>query len=91
MFPSLKPRLAARSGTLFWKGPLPLVDGTEAELRILEVEDEKGFAYYPRVTPVSAEATKLCETPFESASVAVRALELRLNRAIYESAAKQES
>ena len=91
MSPSLKPRLSARSGTFFWRGPLPLVDGTEAELRILEVEDEDGLAYYPRVTPASAEAAELYEGRFESASGAVRALELRLNRAIYESAAKEES
>ena len=85
--PSLKPRLSARSGTFFWKGPLPLVDGTEAGLRILEVEDDEGIAYYLRVRPASAEAVELGETPFRSASEAVRALELRLNRAIYQSAA----
>ncbi len=90
MFPSLKPRLSGGSGTFFWKGPLPLVDGTEAELRVLEVEDDEGLAYYPRVSPASSEAAELCETPFGSASAAVRALELRLNRAIYESAAEQE-
>ena len=88
--PSLKPRLSARSGTFFWKGPLPLVDGTEAGLRILEVEDDEGIAYYLRVKPASAEAVELCETPFRSASEAVRALELRLNRAIYQSAAGSE-
>ena len=86
MYPSLRPRLSARSKTFFWKGPLPLVDGTEADLRILEVEDDEGPAYYPRVRPASAEAAELCETPFRSASEAVRALELRLNRAIYRSA-----
>ena len=91
MFPALKPRLFARSGTFFWKGPLPLVDGTEAHLRVVEVGGDDGLAYYPRVSPASAEAAELCETPFGSASAAARALELRLNRAIYESAAKQES
>ena len=91
MYPSLKPRISARSGTFFWKGQLPLVDGTEAELRVMEVEDEERLAYYPRVSPASAEAGKLCATPFRSASEAVRALELRLNRDIYESAAGSET
>ena len=90
MYPSLRPRLSARSETFFWKGPLPLVDGTEAGLRILEMEDDEGLAYYPRVSPASAEARELYETPFRSASKAVRALELRLNRAIYWSAAGSE-
>ena len=90
MYPSLRPRLSARSEMFFWKGPLPLVDGTEAGLRILEVEDDKGLAYYLRVSPASAEARELYETPFRSASEAVRALELRLNRAIYRSAAGSE-
>ncbi len=90
MYPSLRPRLSARSKTFFWKGPLPLIDGTEAELRILEVEDDEGLAYHLRVSPASAEAAELCETPFRSASEAVRALELRLNRAIYRSAAGSE-
>ena len=87
MYPLLRPRLSTQSATFFWKGALPLVDGTEAELRVLEVEDDEELAYYPRVSPASAEAEELCETPFRSASEAVRALELRLNRAIYESAA----
>ena len=90
MYPSLRPRLSGLSKTFFWKGPLPLIDGTEAELRILEVEDDEGFAYYLRVSPPSAEARELFETPFRSASEAVRALELRLNRAIYWSAAGSE-
>lgn len=90
IYPSLKPRLSARSETFYWKGPLPLIDGTEAELRILEVEDDAGLAYYPRLNPASAEAEELCETSFGSASEAVRALEQGLNRAIYRSAARSE-
>ncbi len=90
MYPSLRPRLSARSKVFFWKGPLPLVDGTEAGLRIVEVKDDEGFAYYLRVSPASAEARELFETPFRSASEAVRALEQRLNRAIYWSATGSE-
>ena len=90
MYPSLRPRLSARSETFYWKGPLRLVDDTEADLRVLEVEDEEGLAYYPRVSPASSEARELYETSFRSASEAVRALELKLNRAIYWSAARSE-
>ncbi len=90
MYPSLSPRQSARSEMFFWKGPLPLIDGTEAGLRILEVEDDEGLAYYLRVSPASAEARELYETRFRSASEAVRTLEVSLDRAIYRSAAGSE-
>lgn len=91
MYPTLKPRLSARSATFFWKGPLPLVDGTEAQIRVVEVEDGEGLVYYPTVSPTSAEAEQLSKAAFRSASEAVRALELRLNRAIYESVGGSET
>lgn len=90
IYPSLRPRLSARSETFFWKGVLPLVDGTEAELRVLEVEDDEGLAYYPRVSSALSGAEELCEKPFRRASEAVRALEIRLNRAIYDAATGSE-
>ena len=88
--PSLQPRLSARTGTFFWRGRLPLVDGSDADVKVVEVDDEDGLVYYPIVTPVSDGVAELCETPFKSASEAVRALEARMNRAIYESAVKRE-
>ena len=91
MYPALTPRRSARSGTFFWKGPLPLVDGTEAQLRVVEVEEDAGLVYYPTASPTSTEVEQLCEVPFQSASAAVRALEQRLNRAIYESVAGSET
>ena len=84
--PSLKPRLLARTETFFWKGPLSLIDGSVANVRIVEVEDRNGLVYYPRVSPASRHVAELCESPFKSASEAVRALELRMNWEIYESA-----
>lgn len=90
MYPSLKPRLSARSETFFWTGPLPLIDGTEAELRILEMEDDEGLAYYARVNPTAKDAKDLCEMPFRSASAAVRAMELKLNQLIYQSLARRK-
>ena len=62
----------------------------QIRFKVLEVEDDAGLAYYPRVSPASAEVGELCETSFRSASEAVRALELRLNRAIYWSARRSE-
>lgn len=86
--PSLQPRLSARTGTFFWRGPLPLIDGSETDVKVVEVEAEDGLAYYPIVTPVSGDIAELCETPFKSASEALRALEARMNKEIFESAVR---
>ena len=88
--PSLEPRLSARTGTFFWKGAIQLVDGSNAEVRVVETEDDDGLVYYPMVSPASEEVAELCETSFKSASEAVRALELRMNREVYESAIMRE-
>ena len=85
LFPSLEPRLS-RTGTFFWKGQLPLIDGSAREIRIAEIEDSGGLLYYPVVSPVSDHVAELCETSFASAAHAARALELRMNGEIFEAA-----
>ena len=45
--PSLEPRLSARAGTFFWKGAMPLIDGSNAEVRVVETEGDDGLVYYP--------------------------------------------
>ena len=87
--PSMEPRLSSRTGTFFWKGSLPLIDGSAIGIRVAEVEDDGGLVYYPVVSSVSEDVAELCETPFPSASHALRALESRMNREIYESAIKR--
>ena len=86
LFPSLEPRLSVPTGTLFWKGRLPLVDGSEIDVRVAEVDDNGDLLYHPVVSPVSEGVAELCGTPFASATHAVRALELQMNRDIYEAA-----
>ena len=87
--PSMEPRLSSRTGTFFWKGSLPLIDGSAIEIKVAEVEDDSGLLYYPIISNASDDVAELCETPFPSASHAVRALESRMNREIYESATKR--
>ena len=84
--PLLEPRLSSQTGTFFWKGSLPLIDGSAIEIRVAELKDDGGLLYYPVVLSASEDVAELCETPFPSASQAVRALESRMNREIYESA-----
>ena len=86
--PSFEPRLATQSGTFFWKGLLSLIDGSAIEVKVVEVAAEGALHYYPILTAASGEVAKLPKTPFPSASEAVRALELRMNHEIYESATK---
>ena len=87
--PTMEPRLSSRTGTLFWKGSLQLIDGSAIEIGVAEVEDDGGLLYYPVVSNASDDVAELCETPFPSASHAVRALESRANREIYKSATKR--
>ena len=81
--PSMEPRLSPRTGTFFWKGSLPLIDGSSVEVRVVEVEDGGALHYYPVVAGASGGVGEMCETAFASASVAIRALELRMNAEIY--------
>ena len=86
LFPSLEPRLFTPTGTFFWKGQLPLIDGSAIDLKVAEIEDDGGLVYYPAVSPTSEQVAELCGTAFASAAHAVRSLELQMNREIYESA-----
>lgn len=88
--PSLQPRLSARTGTFFWRGRLRLIDGSEADVRVVEVKNEDGLVYYPIVTSASEQVAELCETPFQSAAEAVRELEVCMNSEIYKSAVRRE-
>ena len=86
LFPSLQPRLSTATGTFFWKGQLPLIDGSAIDLKVAEVEDDGSLVYYAILSPTSEQVAKMCGTSFASAAHAVRALELQMNREIYESA-----
>ena len=86
LFPSLEPRLSTSTGTFFWKGQLPLIDGSAIDLKVVEVEDDGSLVYYVVAPPTSEQVAELCGTAFASAAHAVRVLELQMNREIYESA-----
>lgn len=86
LFPSLEPRLSTSTGTLFWKGKLPLIDGSTIDLKVAEIEDDGRLVYYAFISQSSEKVAELCRMSFQSASHAIRALELQMNREIYESA-----
>ena len=86
LYPSLKPRFSKRTGTFYWKGNLSLVNGSVTEVKAIEVDSDDELVYYPVVSNVSNEITKLCESPYKSAVEAVRALEVSMNKELYTSA-----
>ncbi len=86
LFPSLAPRLSTSTGTFFWKGQLPLIDGSAVDIKVAEIDDDGSLVYYPVVSPTSEHVAELCGKSFSSAAHAVRALELQMNREIYQSA-----
>jgi hypothetical protein len=86
LFPSLVPRLSTTTETFFWKGNLQLLDGSAAGIKVAEVNEGGDLVYYPFVSPYSRQTGELRGVPFASAAQAVRALEIHLNRQIYEAA-----
>lgn len=87
--PSMEPRLSSKTGTFFWKGKLPLIDGSVIDIKVAEVKDDGELFYIPVVSSASQSVSALCETPHPSASHVVRALESLMNQEIYESVKKR--
>jgi hypothetical protein len=86
-YPGLKPLLSKNSGSPYWKGPLSLVDGTQAEVVAMENVDG-GPPFYSIATSCKEPAisdipAQYKERKFSSARHAIIHLERDLNRALY--------
>jgi hypothetical protein len=86
-YPGLKALLSKESGALYWKGPLPLVDGSRAEMVAVEDPDDKARSYSiassakdPAVADI---LERYKERKFRAARHAVLHLERDLNQALY--------
>jgi hypothetical protein len=86
-YPGLKALLSKDSGAPYWKGPLPLVDGSRAEVVAMEDPDDKARSYSiassakdPAVADI---LERYKERKFPSARHAVLHLERDLNQALY--------
>ena len=87
LFPSLQPRLSTPTGTFFWKGQLPLIDGSaQSTCGWRKSKTMAGYSTIQWSRRPPSKWQELCGTPFPSAARALRALELQMNRQIYESA-----
>jgi hypothetical protein len=86
-YPGLKALLAKASGVPYWKGPLPLVDGSRAEVVAMEDADDRARSYSIATScknPVIADIlAQYKERKFRSARHAVLHFERDLNQALY--------
>lgn len=86
-YPDLRPLFSKSIGAPYWKGALPLVDGSEANFVAIETAGEANLSYSittayknPAVADISA---AYHDRQFRSARHAVVQLERDLNQAIY--------
>jgi hypothetical protein len=86
-YPDLKPLLSKSAGAPYWKGRLPLVDGSRAEIVAMESADGATPSYSIATSsknPLFADILAQCrEQQFSSARYAVMHLERELNQALY--------
>lgn len=87
LYPNLKALLSKSIGALYWKGSLPLVDGSRVEVVVLE-DSANGVPYYSITTAhektiLSDVSAHYKERRFPSARHAVLHLERDLNQTIY--------
>jgi proteasome lid subunit RPN8/RPN11 len=86
-FPSLKPVLSKGLGTIYWKGRIPLIDRSDAEVLAIERPDDGGERYAITVKNYNGAPSKVVEgykdKSFPSARQAIVQLERDMNREIY--------
>lgn len=84
--PGLRSYLSKTTGTVYWRGPISLVDESEVEIVVAEVESD-GVAAYGVVVKGPAQSSEtaalFAEKRFMSAREAVISLERQLNREIF--------
>jgi hypothetical protein len=85
-YPELKSLMSKETGAVYWRGPVTLIDDSQAG--VVAMEDTKGEAFYSIATsyknPAFAEvATQYRSRQFRSAREAVVNFERDLNRALY--------
>ena len=90
VFPSLSPYWSKRASTVYWKGPLKLIDSSSVEIMVPEMSAslEGESAHYQVIVKNAPEALMSeCEEfalrQFDSAAQAVSTLEREMNRALY--------
>ena len=91
-FPKLRPFLSGKSKTVYWKGPIELIDGTEIVALIAETGD--GVNYAVRLKCARGELAEVVEESggmqFGSGRAAAFGIQSMLNRKLYQAALEDE-
>ena len=86
-YPSFKPGLSKTLGVLYWKGSVPLVDGSHAEVLAMESSEDGEPRYSVRLTTENLRSSGIAndykDRSFPSARHAVLQLERDLNAEVY--------
>lgn len=82
--PGLKPFMSKETGSVYWRGKLPLIDGSAIDMVVAETNEGAG-AYHVMVknVPTAAEGAVGEGVEFRSAAEAVITVERRLNEQIF--------
>lgn len=87
--PGLRPYLSKKTGTVYWRGRIALVDGTSPEIVVAEVTDlgNPGYGIHVVEEPTASTETArmFAEKRFRSAREAVVLFEREVNRDIFRS------
>lgn len=94
LYSAIRPYKSKQTETLYWKGPVNLIDGSIVEVTIPEIMDDRpGSAPYYQVLlknaprPCAKLIKELNEHQFPSATLAVHGLQNTMNRALYDALA----
>lgn len=94
LYSEIRPYQSKRTETLYWKGPVRLVDGSVVEVTIPEMRDDRpdSVPYYQVLlknapAPCAEIIKKFSEHEFLSATLAVHGLQNTMNRALYDALA----
>jgi integrative and conjugative element protein (TIGR02256 family) len=95
LHPGLKPYLSKKTGTMYWRGRIPLVDGTNTDIVAAEIVDSESAGYMIHVADEPAASTEAARAfagrRFRSAREAVVLFERELNREIFRMAFGREA
>jgi hypothetical protein len=87
VYPTLKPFAAKETGSLYWRGSIPLIDATEVQVVIAEVGENPDQPYAVAVKGGTKEMAAVCqavgEKRFASAREAMILVERTLNHALF--------
>ena len=98
LFPDIRPYHSKRADTLYWKGPVSLIDGSTIQVTVPEITDAKSHnsLYYQAIVKKAPAVcanvvSQITERRYVSATSAIRDLEQQLNQTLYRALESEKS